>query len=718
MKSLILLLICFTSLCGIAREYEYNYSFFTNSPMPGHWFFSKVDSSGGSYIIDEKGKIPVSSEIYHTPGNSLELNFRNSDHGHWSAEIYHQELRGADHFKKPEYLSFWIYVASERLTDSEMPSVQIITNHNYWSDVIPVRISPSNGWQQIIIPLERFGALYDFFSDHVKTVRFSQQDGSSGGPFQIFVDDIEMLPGNEMASQSQLPVITSAHGFAMHIDLAWEKITDPAVHLVKIYRSEGAGPYVPVGVQQPYLNRFADFTGETEKTYSYRIAFLNSVYEESEMSLPVEASTWIMTDDELLTMVQEACFRYYWEGCEPNSGLARENIPGRHQMVATGASGFGIMTLIAGTERRFISRDESVDRFLKILAFLEKADRFHGVFGHFMDGVTGKVEPFFGNRDNGADLVETAFLMQGLLVARQYFSGENENEKLIREKITKIWEDVEWDWFRKEPESNFLYWHWSPDQAWVINHPLIGWNETMIVYLLAIASPTYPVPPEMYYTGWAGQDKTAQKYRKNWGGSEQGSLYANGDNYFGIKLDVGVNNGGPLFFTHYSYMGCDPHLLTDKYTNYFKNNQAIARINYNYCLANPNHYKGYGEGGWGLTASDGPYDYSADEPIPSRDLGKLAPTGAISSFPYTPEESMNALKNYYYNCGQFLWGEYGFKDAFNLTENWCSEIYMGLNQAPIVVMIENYRTGLIWKLFMLDQDIRKGLRKLEEEGLK
>jgi hypothetical protein len=238
----------------------------------------------------------------------------------------------------------------------------------------------------------------------------------------------------------------------------------------------------------------------------------------------------------------------------------------------------------------------------------------------------------------------------------------------------------------------------------------------MIVYLLAISSPTHGIPAEMYYSGWASQDKIAQKYRSNWGKSNDGSMYTNGNTYYGINLDVGVNNGGPLFFTHYSYMGCDPHFINDRYTNYFRNNQAIARINYNYCVANPNNYKGYGEDGWGLTASDGPYDYSADEPVEWQDHGKLTPTGAIGSFPYTPEESMKALKNYYYNYGRFLWGEYGFRDAFDLTENWCSEIYMGLNQAPQAVMIENYRTGLIWNLFMQNEEIHQGLKNIEQAG--
>jgi len=419
-----------------------------------------------------------------------------------------------------------------------------------------------------------------------------------------------------------------------------------------------------------------------------------------------------MTDDELLTMVQEASFRYYWEGAEATSGLAKENISGRQNMIAAGASGFGMMALIAGTERKFITRKESAERFVKIVNFLEKAETFHGVYPHFIDGPTGKVEAFFGSKDNGADLVETSFLMQGLLAARQYFSANNAQEKLIRDKINVIWEKAEWDWFRQRPNSKFLYWHWSPDQAWVINHNLIGWNETMITYLLAIASPTHSVPASMYYTGWANQDSTGQKYREGWGQTKEGAMYTNGNTYFGIKLDVGVSSGGPLFFTHYSFMGYDPHFITDKYTNYFTNNQNIAKINYRYCVENPKHFKGYGDSAWGLTASDGPVTYYADEPVLWQDHGKITPTGAISSFPYTPKESMKALKNYYFNYGKFLWGEYGFKDSFDPTNNWCSEIYMGLNQAPMTVMIENYRTGLIWKLFMSSAEIKEGLKKL------
>jgi hypothetical protein len=715
LKKSLLFYCLYISISLNAQEYQYNYSFFTNSAMPGGWFFSKATYGGGSTFISVNGKVPVSEDVFFTPGNSLVLQYKNATGGAWKAVVYRQEKRGMDHFKKPAILKFRILSLTGCNSESDLPEVRLMMNDSSLSSGVRIPcIKSGSVWQGASILLDHFKNIDSDHPENIIAVVFSQQSGSVTGWITLYIDDIELLPAAQAAPVRQLPITISAEGYAKHVDISWEKVTDPNVHLVKIYRSENNEEYVSVGIQQPYINRYTDFTGETGKEYFYRITFLNSDYKETDSSAAVSATTQLMTNDQLLTMVQQACFRYYWEGAELNSGMARENIPGRTNMIATGASGFGIMALIVGTERGFITREESVGRFLQILAFLEKADRFHGVYGHFMDGPTGKVEPFFGSHDNGADLVETSFLLEGLLAARQYFSGDNDKEKMIREKITGIWEGAEFDWFRKEPDSKFLYWHWSPDQEWVINHKLVGWNETMVVYLLAIASPTHAIPVEMYYSGWANQDKTGREYRENWGGTSAGSMYTNGNKYFDVKLDVGVSNGGPLFFTHYSYMGYDPHFITDKYTNYFTNNQNIAKINYNYCVINLNNYKGYGEGGWGLTASDGPYDYSADEPVKDRDKGKLAPTGAISSFPYTPEESMAALKNYYYNYGSFLWGEYGFKDAFNLTENWCSEIYMGLNQAPMVVMIENYRTGLIWKLFMQDEEVQEGMRKLEQ----
>ena len=371
-----------------------------------------------------------------------------------------------------------------------------------------------------------------------------------------------------------------------------------------------------------------------------------------------------------------------------------------------------MMTILVGVERGFITREQAVDRFLRITDFLTKAEKHHGAFSHFMDGRTGKTVPFFGPRDNGGDLVETSFMTQGLLAARQYFNGENEKENTIRERIDSIWEGIEWDWYKRFPDSPFLYWHWSPDKEWIINHRLIGWNETMITYLLAIMSPTHAVEPEMYYTGWASPDEYAQEYRMGWSERPEGKDYWNGNSFFGVKLDVGVSNGGPLFFTHYSFQGFDPHALTDRWTNYFENNRNIAEINLRYCIANPQGYEGYGEDFWGLTACDGVWRYCAHEPMAHQDDGTIAPTGALASMPYTPEASLKAMKKMYREYGRYLWGPYGFYDAYNPTLNWVSPIYMGLNQGPSVVMIENYRTGKIWELFMSHPDVKAGLEKL------
>jgi hypothetical protein len=419
-----------------------------------------------------------------------------------------------------------------------------------------------------------------------------------------------------------------------------------------------------------------------------------------------------MSDDELLTMLQEACFRYYWEGAHPVAGATLENIPGDSRVVATGATGFGVMALIVGVDRGFITRQQGVERLAKILDFLEKAPRYHGAWAHFLNGDTDQDMLVFGMFDNGGDLVETAFLMEGLLAARHYFKGTTEAEQSIYSRITQLWETVEWDWYRRSPQNDALLWHWSPQWSWFIDHRLTGFNETMITYLLAIASPTHGVPANLYYTGWAGQSEAAVTYRHGWSGSSEGDHYLNGHTYFGIKLDVGAGTGGPLFFTHYSFMGFDPRGIHDRYTNYFQNNRNFALIDLAYCKSNPGHFEGYGDDDWGLTASDDQLGYSAHAPDRATDNGTITPTGALASFPYTPEASMAAFKFFYRQLGDRLWGVYGPRDAFNLGRNWFSPVYMGLDQAPIVVMVENYRTGLVWKSFMSNPEIQPMLDKI------
>ncbi|MEJ7769449.1 MAG: glucoamylase family protein [Chitinophagaceae bacterium] len=620
-----------------AQEPLYDQVIFDNSRMTGHYYYSETSYQSPSWIKNVQHKLPVFDAASFTPGNSLQLHYVNGNNGHWEASIIKPVYRGQDKVREADALIFRIFIQSATTLINHLPNIKLGLENSTYSDSVSLQKYIKNfstgKWATVVIPLADFR---NAKSVPIMAIYFLQP-GNDGLEHRLLLDQLEMLPVNLPSFTRVSPSLSSAKGSARHIDISWNPINDSTIKYIKVYRSTDGNNFAPVGIMMPSRNRFTDFVGETGRLYQYKITAVGYDYSESNYSSTLTAVIRKLTDDQLLTMVQESCFRYYWEGAESVSGLAKENIPGRKNMIATGAAGFGMMALIVGAERNFITRKQAVDRFLQITRFLEGTETFHGAFSHFVDGPTRKVEPFFGNRDNGGDLVETSFLMQGLLAARAYFNKNDVNENRIRESITRLWEKVEWSWYLKDPSSKYLYWHWSPDQGWVINHNLIGWNETMITYLLAIASPSHPVKPSLYYSGWASQDSIAQQYRKGWGETPDGSMYSNGKVFKGISLEVGVSNGGPLFFIHYSYLAVDPHQITDAYTNYFRNNRNIALINYRYCIENPGKYQGYSDSCWGLTASDGPGGYSANEPVLRMDNAKMAPTGAISSFPYTPK---------------------------------------------------------------------------------
>lgn len=397
----------------------------------------------------------------------------------------------------------------------------------------------------------------------------------------------------------------------------------------------------------------------------------------------------IISDEELLTKVQEQTFKYYWDYAHPSCGLSRERL-GSGDIVTTGGSGFGLMALIVGVEREFITRTQFIDRMQTVVNFLETSDRFHGAWPHWINGSTGKVYPFSTN-DDGADLVETSFLIQGLITVRQYLNANIAVELDLINRINQLWANVEWDWFTRD--QNVLYWHWSPNNDWIMNMPIHGYNEAMITYILAASSTAHTITPEVFHEG----------FMLNGG-------VINGNNYLGYTLPLGYSYGGPLFFAHYSFLGLDPRNLVDQYASYWEQNKNHTLINQAYCISNPKNYLLYSNNCYGLTASDNQNGYSAHSP--TNDLGVITPTAALSSFPYTPEESMDALKFFYYTLGDKLWGNYGFYDAFNPTAGWWASSYISIDQGPIICMIENYRTGLLWDLFMSAPEVQTGLTKL------
>jgi len=368
---------------------------------------------------------------------------------------------------------------------------------------------PAGRWVEIRIPLARFSsASMARFDPHRTVIVGFSQSAADGEEHTLLVDEIriENRPEASPARALGAPLKVQAKGYERHIDISWSPPADESrVERYVVYRAFPGAPFVAIGTQAPGVNRFADVLGKMDQAATYEVKSSDAAYRESGFSNAASATTHAMDDEGLLTMVEEASFRYYWEaGAHPASGMIRENVPGNDEIVATGATGFGILALIAGVERQFITREEGLTRLLALTAFLERADRFHGAWPHFMNGGTGRRLPVFDMFDNGADLVETSFLMQGLLTARQYFRGPDPRERDLARRITTLWRQVEWDWFQRTPQGTALYWHWSPEFTWFINHPLYGWNEVMITYLLAIASPTHPVPASLYFTGWAG----------------------------------------------------------------------------------------------------------------------------------------------------------------------------------------------------------------------
>jgi hypothetical protein len=422
----------------------------------------------------------------------------------------------------------------------------------------------------------------------------------------------------------------------------------------------------------------------------------------NEMTL-VERPTHL-SDFALLNLVEKQTFNYFWKGAEPLSGMAPERIhidniyPDNDQStIATGGSGFGLMAILAGIHRGYITRAEGVKRFEKIVSFLEKADRFHGAWPHWINDQTAHVKPF-GSDDDGGDLVESCYLMQGLLCVRQYFKDGSETEKKLAARINTLWREIDFDWYRNGGQ-NVLFWHWSPTHEWKMNFPVHGYNECLILYVMAASSPTHGITRQVYDEGWAEH-----------GDINKISFY-DGDSLH-LHMQGNPPHGGPLFWAHYSYLGLNPHGLKDKYGDYWKEDSTQVIINYKWCIDNPKHFTGYSKNNWGLTASYSVVGYAAHAPDAKNDLGVISPTAALSSFPYTPSQSMAAIRYWYDQMGDKLWGKYGFYDAFSEKAGWYPPRYLAIDQGPEAVMIENYRSGLLWRLFMSCTEVQNGLQKL------
>ena len=433
--------------------------------------------------------------------------------------------------------------------------------------------------------------------------------------------------------------------------------------------------------------------------------------------IPVVGVRKGLSDEQLMDLVQKQTFRFFWHGAHPVSGLARERSdtvratyywdyineawdePNQSTGIfgpddcAIGGTGFGIMSTVIAVERGWIGRDTAIGRLNRIVDFLARADAWHGIYPHFMNGKTGKPVPF-DRLDDASDLVETSYLFMGLLTAKSYFNANNPKEGHFRRRVEQLWNAANWNWHSKGG-GNRLYWHWSPNNGFDMNFPIWGWNECLITYILAAGSPYHAIDKSVYDSSWTGS-----------------SGFKNGKSYYGYPLPLGnYDKGGPLFFVQYTFMGIDPNGLTDSLGNdYFLQGKNHTLINRQYCIENPQGFKGYGPNCWGLTAGDSYKGYVAH--CPEVDRGVIQPTAALSSMMFTPKESIAAMRYFYDTLGNKIWSKYGFVDGFSVHHNWYAKSHLAIDQGPIIVNIENYRTGLIWKLFMQLPEVQRGLKRL------
>lgn len=691
----------FILMCGGLFAQDETVVIFSDSPDGDRLYDSSFgfrQSPSELELAGNNDKFPVDTAHPFQGAHSLRLRWTSNAGGDWGMAVAAPGWVAFD-YTQYDSIVYWIN-GPAAITAEDLPELAIedLANKKSTRSLLGTHLpdgvdADSTTWQKVQIPIDAFSPgpeNADF--TRIKTI-FHYQRHDDGVQHTAWLDEVRLIKSGASGSEPPAaPRDLTAAGYDSRIDLKFARNTEPDLLGYFVYRSEtreGAFEKLTGTVHTTHL--YSDFFGENDRTYHYYVTAVNQNFQESLPSDTVSATSHTMTEEELITSVQEAAFRYFYDYGHPVSGLARER-KGSGNTCTSGGTGFGLMTMVVGAERGFSSRDSIAARIVKILRFLrDVAPRYHGAWSHWIDGSSGATIPF-SQFDDGGDLVETAFLVQGMLTARQYFDRDNPVEQELRTLCTQLWEEVEWSWYRQDPPQLVLYWHWSPNHGWRMNFPIKGFNETMIVYLLAVASPTYPVPPSLYETGWAGPG------------------YANGNTYYGHKQWVGPPRGGPLFFTHYSFLGFDPRDKRDAYCNYFDNNRNISLINRAYCIDNPGNHTGYGALVWGLTASDNPWGYSAHEP--NNDNGTITPTAAVSAMPYVPEESIATLKHFYYELGERLWGEFGFRDAFNLDEDWFAQSVLAIDQGTMAPMIENYRTGLCWELFMANPEIPQMLETL------
>jgi hypothetical protein len=668
---------------------------FTDSPNPAEYIASWGYATAPSQLaLVNVSHVPADTAHVFLGSNALRLAWTSATGGDWMLAVAPPGWVPVD--TSPYDTLVFVVWSPTSVPAADLPDLLLEDADNVRTPRHPMSAYLSGAgagvWTRVPVPLSVFrddpGAA-DL--TRINKVFFAQGSGSAANtPYMLYVDEIRFVTAGSFTLSAPAATVRT---FERHLELRWEPASMSNVERVRIERQAGS-QWQRVSELAPDDGCSVDWLGAPGVSSTYRLTAFGWHLNTSGPTAPVGATTTTLSDDQWLDVAEEDAFRYFWHHGHPASGLARERY-GAGDVCATGGTGMGIMAMIAGSERSYAPRAEIAARVKGILDFYAtKAVSYHGAYSHWLNGTTGATIPFDYPTDFSGDIVETSYLMEGILAARQYFNGSDTTESSIRALATQLWEGVDWDAYRPASPGNVIYWKWSPTEGFTGSFPVQGWNECLVIYLLAKASPTHPVPAYCYTQG----------YTRN-------GAIANGKVFWGYPLWVGPDYGGPLFFAHYSFLGFDPRYRRDALCNYWAQNHNHTVINRHYCTLNPGHYAGYSDSTWGLTASDNPWGYGVQAPY-SGDNGTLTPTAPLSSMPYAPSHGLAALKGMYRSLGQRLWGPFGPWDAYNPGQNWYSGSYIAIDEGPIAVMIENHRSGLLWDRFMRNPEIAPALDSL------
>ncbi|MCL4638357.1 MULTISPECIES: glucoamylase family protein [Olivibacter] len=698
-----------------AEASNYPEVLFENSLMPKSYYYSQSSFAGNSWINHMNGHLPVVDSVFFTPGNSLMLNYISGNEGEWKSVIHYSSDYG--HLpKNNDLLIFKIFVSSAT-TKTELPNIQLAQGENISEEVKIqsfIKNYQDNAWLSVEIPLKGIGNLDN--QAPISSIIFKQGTNMDGKEHRLFIDQIEFLPTKTPDMKlTGKAVLSSVEAHERHVDIMWQLPLTPSIRYIKIYRSEDNQNFVPVAVRPISFNKYTDFVPRTNVSYYYKIAWVDYQYRESPFSEIKTAETKLAGDEDLLNSIEKSHIAYFTNETEFNSGMHKISPLVSDASISVKGTGIGILAQVIGVERKFIPRQLLLDRLKKIVKFLGRATTYHGAFPELLNGRSGK--PIMTDScEIAANIESTAYLMQGLLVARNYFDKESADESELRDAISSLWNGVDWTKFVKEGNGYHLYSVWSPACSFTKSAPIGGYNGSLIAYLLAIASPSHAITPASYKLGFKqplkyvgpaiGRLSTSVSdtllFGKN---GEKPELYNResfmiDSTYYGIRLVAGSVQTS-LIEQQLPFLAINPRSPIDSTVNYFDNQCDLSMIYYRAALDSGEQFVSITNLLWPYVGKDSAF------------VNRFNPSAAIATYPYTPTIAMEALKNYYRNLGSFLWTEYGFRDEFNFKDNWVSGNFDPIHQGIVPIMLENARTGLIWNLFMKDPDIKLLVEKIQ-----